>query len=141
MRTHRVYSGGFVVLPNAAVNDPRLSFRARGLLAYMLARPPGWRYNAERLARETTEGRDAVSVALRELARLGYYRATRIRQPSGTFLMVTEVAATPDLLPPPDTGYQGPVNQRPVNRLPVKQRPMSLPENHQRESGVEEVGK
>lgn len=101
MNTHRVYSGGFVVLPNEAVNDRRLSFRARGLLAYMLARPPGWRFHADRLAADTAaEGRDAVRTALRELSRLGYYRATRVRQPAGTFVMVTEVAATPELLPP-----------------------------------------
>lgn len=97
--THRVYSGGYVVVPNSAINDERLSFRARGLLAYMLGRPPGWRFSAERLTNVTTDGRVGIRSALRELAHYGYYRAQRQQLPDGRIVMVTEVADTPDLLP------------------------------------------
>lgn len=92
--------GGYQALPNALLNDSRLSFRARGLLAYMLARPPGWKFSARRLQAETAEGRDAVAGALRELARFGYYRVDRYQGESGRFGMVTYVAESPDLLPP-----------------------------------------
>jgi hypothetical protein len=91
-------------MPNEAVNDKRLSFRARGVLAYLLGRPPGWRFSAERICAEGTEGRDAVASALRELTEHGYYRWTKVRSSDGTFVTVTEVAATPDLMPPLPTG-------------------------------------
>lgn len=107
MNDHTVYSGGYVVLPNAAATDKRLSFRARGLLAYMLSRPPSWRFNAERLARETDgEGREAVRTAMRELSTAGYYRCTRVQTPAG-FRMTTEVAALPEFMPQPGDGFLG----------------------------------
>lgn len=96
-------SGGYQALPNQLLNDARLSFRARGLLAYMLARPPSWTFSAERIRAEGTEGREAVAAALRELARAGYYRADRYQRPDGRFGMVTHVAESPDLLPPVGT--------------------------------------
>jgi hypothetical protein len=100
---HVVHGQGFVVLPNSAVNDDRLSFRARGLLAYMLARPPGWAFSASRLSREGREGRDAIETALKELASAGYYRARKMRMPDDRgrliWVTVTEVADTPDAMP------------------------------------------
>lgn len=98
----RAHRGGFVTIPNETVNDRRLSFRARGVLLYLLGRPPGWRFAAERVAAEGKEGREAVATALRELADLGYYRAVRLRQADGTFVTATEVSVTPGLMPPLD---------------------------------------
>lgn len=100
----QVYTGGFVVLPNETVNDKRLSFRARGLLAYLIGRPPGWRFATERIAKESggplAEGRDAVRSAMRELIALGYLRRSTRSAPNGQLTTLTEVAARPDLLPP-----------------------------------------
>lgn len=93
-------AGGYQALPNELLNDARLSFRARGLLAYMLARPPGWTFSAERIQADATEGREAVAAALRELTRAGYYRADRYQRPDGRFGMTTHVAEAPELLPP-----------------------------------------
>jgi hypothetical protein len=113
LRRHLIHGQqGFVHLPNSAVNDEQLSFRARGLLAYMLGRPPDWSFNAERLARAGQEGRDAVRAALRELSARGYYRSTKQRVPGAggrmVFVTVTEVAPTPAAMPvqPPKTGFQ-----------------------------------
>lgn len=132
--SHVVYAGGYVVVPNSAVNDDRLSFRARGLLAYMLGRPPGWHFSAKRLSTGAyVEGREAVARALRELEVAGYYRCTRINAGGGRFRMVTEVAADPTLMPP-ETGYRGPVDRAPVDRAPEKQAPMSVLESQDRES-------
>lgn len=116
-------AGGYTAMPNSAVTDERLSFRARGLLAYMLSRPPGWRFSAERIQAESpTEGRQAVAAGLRELSAAGYYRTERVKGSDGRFGMVTHVAESPDLLPPtgrrlPASGYRTPVEQRPKSLL------------------------
>ena len=122
----QVYAGGFVVLPNETVNDKRLSFRARGLLAYLIGRPPGWRFATERIAKESggplAEGRDAVRSAMRELIALGYLRRSTRSAPNGQLLTLTEVAARPDLLPPDEPTTDEPTTDEPS---PVRPSPKS----------------
>ena len=118
----QVYDGGFVVLPNETVNDTRLSFRARGLLAYLIGRPPGWRFATERIAKESggplAEGRDAVRSAMRELIALGYLRRKTHSAPNGQLLTLTQVAARPDLLPPDEPTAGKPTTAQPSSVKP-----------------------
>ena len=83
------------MVPNRVARDKTLSFRARGLLAYMLACPPGWEFNSTNLAREAAEGRDAVRSALRELTDAGYYRTRRKRVDGGQIESRNEFTSTP----------------------------------------------
>jgi hypothetical protein len=54
------------------VDNPALSFRARGVLLYLLATEPGTRLDSSKIAAAGTEGRDAIRNALIELQDLGY---------------------------------------------------------------------
>lgn len=67
-------------IPWSTAQDARLSFRARGVLTYLLSKPPGWKVDAARIAKDGAEGRDAVEKALRELRQAGYYRVIRYRR-------------------------------------------------------------
>lgn len=70
-------SDNFAQIHNAALADGRLSFKARGILAFLLSRPPGWKTSAERLAKSGTDGERAVKSGLKELEELGYLKRTR----------------------------------------------------------------
>lgn len=63
-----------LVIDKSMLEDPRLSFRAKGLLAYLLAHPGIDVSNKKLLTSASLEGMDAVSTALKELEEAGYFR-------------------------------------------------------------------
>lgn len=85
----------FTIVPRETVNDPRLSFRARGVLLWLLDKPDDWHTNADQIAQVGREGRDAVRAALKELLDAGYMRRNQFRLPNGKWaseVTVFEVA-------------------------------------------------
>src|SRR5689334_16236061 len=80
-------SDNFAQISNATLADERLSWKAVGLLAYLLSRPIGWGTTAQDLWKSRThrgEGRDVIYAALKELERYGYLRRARVRMDDGT---------------------------------------------------------
>ena len=77
IRSVRAAEGKFVQISNAALQDERLSWSARGILAFVLSLPPDQHLTASWLERQAPNGREAVRSALRELERFGYYRRAR----------------------------------------------------------------
>ena len=68
---------GYTTIPNSTLCDHRLSFRARGVLAFLLAKPDDWETRTTDLPEHGKEGRDAVRTALKELRDLGYMSQER----------------------------------------------------------------
>ncbi|MEU4116488.1 hypothetical protein AB0F71_18590 [Kitasatospora sp. NPDC028055] len=102
MQIHRTaHARNFTVLPNAVLQDRRLGFTARGLLADLLSRPDGWREDGRHMADTSTQGRGAIRKALKELTQAGYYRVDTVRMPDGTIRSEAHVYDTPQLGPPP----------------------------------------
>jgi DnaD/phage-associated family protein len=78
----------FVMIDKACLEDPRLSWKAKGLLAYLLSRPDDWNVQVNHLIRQSTDGRDAVYAAIKELREYGYcYRSPdKIKGEGGKFI-------------------------------------------------------
>lgn len=85
----------FVQLRNEVVRDKRLSFKARGVLAWILSQPDNWRTDADMLSREGLEGRDAIRSALKELRVAGYVVQTKRQNDRGRWITETLVYDTP----------------------------------------------
>jgi hypothetical protein len=75
----------FTIISNEIIRDHRLSWKARGLLIYVLSQPDHWRTSSAHLASISPEGIHAVRTGLKELEQLGYLRRLRTQQPNGTW--------------------------------------------------------
>lgn len=91
----------FTQIPNAALRDYRLSWRARGLLAELLSYPPGYEITVDELVKRArrqggrVEGRDAMRAAVRELKAVGYITSTKRQDERGRWITEVEVGDDP----------------------------------------------
>lgn len=63
---------GFAQIKNEVLFDPTISMKAKGLFAYLYAKPDDWDFSGDRIASEMREGRGAVYATLKELENAGY---------------------------------------------------------------------
>ena len=62
----------FARIPNELLSDARLSWKAKGILAYLCGKPDGWKMRVSDIAKQSTDGKHAIRAALNELRALGY---------------------------------------------------------------------
>lgn len=94
----------FTVVRNTAARDQALSFRARGLLVWMLSHESGRLITAAAMIDAGPDGRDNVQAALRELETTNYIRRIRYRGPKGQWAHEMIVTDVPNMfLDKPDT--------------------------------------
>lgn len=88
--------GRFTTISNVPLNDPEISFRAKGILAYLVGKPEDWSLRLEDLINRATEGRDAVRSSLKELKDKGYMKVVVVRDLAGKIIdNVTYVSDDP----------------------------------------------
>lgn len=75
----------YVSINRYGLEDTRLSFKARGLLAYLLTKPDGWMINFRHLMKVGPDGEWSVLAALKELETCGYLSRSRRRLENGKF--------------------------------------------------------
>lgn len=102
---------GWTDFDNKVLRDPRISFRALGLLVRMLSNADGYRMTAADLWSERgKEGRDAIRAALKELEAAGYLVRQRYRCEGGLWKTQVYVYDTPQPTPQPietEDGFGG----------------------------------
>jgi len=74
----------FAVVSSEVLEDARISFKAKGLLTYLLSRPEDWEVQEKHLATVSTEGVSAVRSAIAELREHGYAEKRKILNRDGT---------------------------------------------------------
>ena len=86
----------FTVVSNSAVRDKHLSFRARGLLVWMLSHESGRLITAFAMFEAGLEGRDSIRTALRELEAAKYICRTRYSDRAGQWFHEMTVTDLPE---------------------------------------------
>lgn len=120
----------YVILDTTALNDARLSFRAKGLHTYLMAKPDDWQIHIEHLEKQSPrEARDAIRAAMQELETCGYIRRQRIRGEKGRMMgWDTTVYETPLLakMDDADTALSGQAIGLESDDLPITDYPTSV---------------
>lgn len=73
----------FTIITNKVINDKRLSFKARGLLIYLLSKPQHWQVSSKQLAGASPQGITAIRSAMKELVTCGYARLQTVQGEDG----------------------------------------------------------
>lgn len=74
----------FVVMDKTFLEDSRLSYKAKGILAYLLSKPDDWKVIVGNLVNYSADGKASVYAGLKELKEYGYYEKVPIRNEQGT---------------------------------------------------------
>jgi hypothetical protein len=85
----RKVTSNFTVLDNALITDKRLSWKALGLLTFLLSLPPDFKLRLNHLSKQRSTGRDATRSGLKELEETGYLVIAVERHVNGKFACTT----------------------------------------------------
>lgn len=123
----------FTQVPNELLYNPNISFKAKGLWAYMSAKPDGWNFSADRIAEETKEERKSILAGLRELLANGYITAKRLSNGRMEYVLHWESAREPEpkeesaRTPEPDSKPKSPDVVKESTSSEGEDRPTSRP--------------
>lgn len=96
-RTEKNAENPFVMIDRRPIEKPELSWKAKGILAYLLSRPDNWTVRLGDLIKRSPDGVSAVRAALRELTKAGHITRKEERE-AGRFkqyvLIVHELPLT-----------------------------------------------
>lgn len=73
----------FTMISNVGLRDERLSYKSKGLLAYMLSLPDDWVFYESELVNHSIDGKASVKSGLKELQEAGYLTRQRKRNDKG----------------------------------------------------------
>ena len=137
----------YFVMHNATAQDDGLSWEARGMLAYLLSKPEGWRTNLTDLTRQSGAGKDKCRRIMDDLIKAGYVERIEVRE-SGKFarydfhVFDTSQGAKPATIEPemadtPEPAKPEAAKPEPANPTLIKNRGI---ENTEGESTEEPLG-
>ncbi|MGF9909529.1 replication protein [Brevibacillus porteri] len=107
----------YVVLNNTGLRDPQLSWKAKGLLAYMLSMPDDWQFYDEELETHAKDGRDSLKSAIKELRMSGYFKRVPKQGEGGRLAgWETVVFETPQPVDSNDRLPENPLDGKAVRR-------------------------
>jgi DnaD/phage-associated family protein len=86
----------YVMIDRRPIENPTLSFKAKGILTYLLSRPDGWEVSVADLIKRGTDGEAGVRAGLKELKNAGHMKYTTSRKAGRITGWLIEVYEVPD---------------------------------------------
>lgn len=73
----------YATIPNDILNSNDISFRAKGIWAYIYSKPDGWDFSIKNIASQSKEGIEAVRNAIKELENTNLLKRTKFQNELG----------------------------------------------------------
>lgn len=90
MNKIKKYNSHFTTVSNTILRDSNLSFKAKGLFAYMYSMADGWNFTIKSIATQQRDGYDAVKSGIAELKQHGYIIYEKHSDGTGTYTLIDE---------------------------------------------------
>lgn len=114
IRVHK--TANFTVMSNYHFKEKKMSLKAKGMLSLMLSLPEDWDYTVAGLVTLSSDGKDGVNSALKELERFGYLTRRRMTNSKGQFAgMEYNIFEQPQ---------ENPIAEKPIQDNPIQEKPM-----------------
>ncbi len=124
----------FTTLPNDLIRDRHLSWKALGLIVYILSLPDDFHLRLSYLTKQKKDGRDGTRAGLKELELAGYLTIRQERGERGKFTQVIwEVTDSPS---DPTSGQNTPCSENPNTDKPNSGNPSLINTNNKQELNV-----
>ena len=115
VRVHK--NANFTVMSNYHFKEKKMSLKSKGLLSLMLSLPDDWDYTVAGLVTLSTDGKDSVNSALKELESFGYLTRTRLTDAKGRFAGIEyNIYENPQ---------ENPIADKPISAMPIQDKPIS----------------
>lgn len=129
LRQH--HTRDFTVIPNALLQDQRLSCRDRGLLVWMLSKPPDWEFSKLSIVNELKlDGESSIKSGVKNLKAAGYLEIRQERVNGKVSRSVWTVSDTPQGCFNPTDSPQGcfpPLENSPYTKDKKRKRKKAAP--------------
>jgi hypothetical protein len=75
----------FTAVPNSLLNDPNISFKAKGIYSYLYSKPDGWVFYNDAILQETTDGLNSFQSGIKELIKTNWLTKRQVILENGRF--------------------------------------------------------
>lgn len=115
---HFDYQHSFTMVPNQILRDSRLSWGARGLMAFIVSQKPGYSLSRQELIAASPIGRDGLKSLIDELREFGYLEISQSRK-GGKFGASVMTAKLPTV------SHSEPLTGLPLTAAPSTENPLT----------------
>lgn len=111
----------YTVLDNSFIKDVTLSWKAKGVMAYLLSLPEDWTIHLSEIETHATDGKDSLRSALKELKEHKYLKAYQKKENGKFGEMVYIIIENPQT--------EIPYTENPLAEIPLSENPTLLNTN------------